>query len=62
MHPAASLREWAVIGAGSVIEQGAEVRQSILWEDVRVRAGKKVINAIVTADKEVASDLINGIL
>lgn len=35
------------IGSGSVIEQGAEVEDSILWENVRVARGAKVRRAIL---------------
>jgi NDP-sugar pyrophosphorylase family protein len=37
------------IGAGSVIEPGADVRETILWEDVRVAAGARVRRAILGA-------------
>jgi NDP-sugar pyrophosphorylase family protein len=37
------------IGAGSVVEPGADVRETILWEDVRVAAGARVRRAILGA-------------
>ena len=37
------------IGAGSVVEAGADVGEAILWEDVRVEAGARVRRAILGA-------------
>jgi NDP-sugar pyrophosphorylase family protein len=37
------------IGRGSVIEHGADVRETILWEDARVEAGARVQRAILGA-------------
>lgn len=37
------------IGSGSVIEPGAEVREAILWEKVRVEAGARVRRSILGA-------------
>jgi mannose-1-phosphate guanylyltransferase len=57
----ASLHEWAVIGDGTYLEEGVEITRSILWEGVRVKAGKKVVDSIVTASKKVGQDLTNQI-
>ncbi|MCP4668251.1 MAG: nucleotidyltransferase family protein [Deltaproteobacteria bacterium] len=62
IDPSVTLAEWAVIGENGNVEEGAEIRRSILWEKVKVRKGVKVIDSIVTSSKEVASDLIDGIL
>ncbi|HEV2799304.1 MAG TPA: NDP-sugar synthase [Pyrinomonadaceae bacterium] len=37
------------LGRGSVVEPGADVREAILWEDVRVEAGARVRRAILGA-------------
>jgi mannose-1-phosphate guanylyltransferase len=58
----AGLKDWAVIGNETVLEQGVEVRRSIIWEKVKVKKGVKVIDSIVTAFKTVEHDLIDGIL
>ncbi|MDQ1590147.1 MAG: mannose-phosphate guanylyltransferase [Pyrinomonadaceae bacterium] len=36
-------------GRGSIVEPGADVREAILWEDVRVEAGARVRRAILGA-------------
>ncbi len=56
------LSDWAVVGPKSRLEQNVEIRRSILWENVRVRAGVKVIDSIVTSDQDVETDLISEIL
>ena len=62
LDPTVRLEEWAVVGPKSRLEQGVEIRRSILWENVRVRFGVKVIDSIVTSDQEVDRDLISEIL
>jgi NDP-sugar pyrophosphorylase family protein len=54
--------EWAVIGENGDLEKGAQIKSSILWENVKVRKGIKVIDSIVTSSKEVNVDLTNNIL
>ncbi len=53
---------WAVVGAGSSLEEGAEIRRSILWEQVRVRSGVRVVDSVVTAGRVVERDLIGEVL
>ncbi len=62
VDPTARLAEWAVVGPDNRLEQDAEIRRSILWENVRVHAGVKVVDSIVTSNQEVRRDLISGIL
>ena len=62
MDASVKLTDWVVIGAKAIIEQDVEIRRSILWENVSIKKGVKVIDSIVTASREVQSDLINGIL
>ena len=57
----AVLKDWAVIGSETVLEQGVEVRRSIIWEKVKVKKGVKIIDSIVTSSKDVEHDLIDGI-
>jgi len=57
----AGLKDWAVIGKETVLEQGVEVCRSIVWEKVKVKKGVKVIDSIVTAFKKVEHDLIEEI-
>jgi mannose-1-phosphate guanylyltransferase len=58
----AVLKDWAVIGSETFLEQGVEVRRSILWEKVKVKKGVKVIDSIVTSSKDVEHDLVGEIL
>jgi len=53
--------EWAVVGEEAHVEKDVEIRGSILWENVRVKKGAKVIDSIVTSFKEVDRDLIKEI-
>jgi mannose-1-phosphate guanylyltransferase len=57
IDPDATLKEWAVIGKGSSIEKGALVKRSVLWSDVVVREGVKVVDSIVTTGVVVEEDL-----
>ena len=57
----ASLKDWAVIGKGSLIEKGAIVKRSVLWNDVIVREGIKVVDSVVTSDVILEKDLVSGV-
>lgn len=52
------LEDWAVIGEKSTLEEDVEIRRSILWDEVRVRRGAKVIDSVVTSFRTVDRDLI----
>lgn len=58
----AELRDWAVIGDGSVLGERAEVARSVLWRGVRVHPGVRVVDSVVTSQKEVRKDVINRAL
>jgi len=62
IHDSARLKEWVVIGRYTSLEEGVEIRRSVLWEGVRVKKGLKVIDSIVTSSKEVREDLVGKIL
>jgi len=53
------LRDWAIVGEKTRLEQGVEITRSILWEKVTVKRGVKVVDSIVTASREVTHDLMN---
>jgi NDP-sugar pyrophosphorylase family protein len=57
----ASLKDWAVIGKGSLIEKGAIVKRSVLWNDVIVREGIKVVDSVVTSGVILEKDLVSGV-
>ena len=61
INPAASLKEWAVLGNGCSIESGAIVRGSVLWNEVTVREGVRVIDSVLTSGVTVEEDIIGGV-
>jgi NDP-sugar pyrophosphorylase family protein len=62
IHPSARIEDWAIIGENARLEEGAEIRRSILWEKVRIKKGRRVIDSIVTTAKAVTRDLIGQVL
>ncbi len=61
IDPDATLSDWAVIGKRSSIERGALVKGSVLWNDVVVRQGVKVVDSVVTSGVTVEKDLFSGV-
>ncbi len=61
IHESVKFGEWAIIGSGADIQKRAEISRSILWDDVKVRSGTRIIDSIVTSSKDVAHDLVNAI-
>ena len=57
IDPSVKFEDWAVVGEKSVLEKGAEIRASILWEGAKVRKDVKIVNSVVTGSREVTSDL-----
>ncbi len=55
------LVDWAVVGPKAIIERDVEIARSIIWENVKIKKGIKIIDSIVTASREVRSDLISRI-
>jgi len=51
--------DWAVVGEKCVLEEGVEIRASILWEGVEVRKDVRIVNSVVTAAREVTGDLVD---
>ena len=54
-------KQWAVVGEKTHLEKDVEVKRSILWDNVRVREGSRIIDTIVTSFREVDHDLIGDI-
>lgn len=61
IHDHARLKDWAVLGDRVSLEKDAEVARSILWGNVIVRKGVKVIDSIVASAGEVTEDLVGVI-
>lgn len=62
MHPSARWKDWAVVGERCRIEQGAEIAGSILWDEVRVRAGVRLKDCVVTSGCVVDRDCTGAVL
>ena len=61
MDSSAKLKEWAVAGEKSYLEKDVEIRRSILWDNVKVKAGRSIVDSIVTSYREVDRDLVGEI-
>ncbi len=61
IDPGATLEEWAVIGKGSSIERSALVKRSVLWRDVIVREGVRVVDSVITSGVILEEDLVGGV-
>ncbi len=58
IHDKSLLKDWAILGNGTSLEKGAEITRSILWENVTVKGGVRVIDSIVTTKGELTEDRI----
>ena len=61
IHKSSRLKEWAIIGRNTYLEEGVEIRRSILWEGVIVRRETKIVDGIITSSQEVKQDLVDDI-
>ncbi len=57
----ATLKDWAVIGKGTSIERNVLVQRSVLWNDVIIREGTRIIDSVVTSGVIVEKDLVGGV-
>jgi len=57
----ATLKDWVVIGKRSSIERGTFVQRSVLWNDVIIKEGMRVVDSVVTSGVVVEKDLIGGV-
>jgi mannose-1-phosphate guanylyltransferase len=61
VHEHARLTDWAVLGYRICVEKGVEIARSVLWEDVTVKKGVRVIDAVVATPGPVTEDLVGTI-
>jgi mannose-1-phosphate guanylyltransferase len=61
IDPGAALEDWAVIGKRSTIERSALIKRSVLWDNVIVREGVRVIDSVVTSGVLIEQDLVDGV-
>jgi NDP-sugar pyrophosphorylase family protein len=59
--PSAILRDWAVVGERTILEEGVEIKGSILWDGVRIKQGIRVEDSIVTSDRTVDRNLFQEV-
>jgi len=59
IHGSTRLRDWAIIGEKTCLEQGVEITRSILWEKVSVKRGVRIVDSIVTASREITHDVVH---
>jgi len=62
LDPSATIRDWAVLGNRTVVEAGAEVVRSVLWEGVTVKQGVRIMDSVVTSFRTVEEDLVGQAL
>lgn len=62
IDPSARFKDWAVVGAHSIIGQHVEIARSVLWEGAAVKERVRVVNSVVTSSKAVEYDLIREVL
>jgi len=61
IDPSARLEDWAVVGERATLEESVEIRGSILWDGVRIKQGRRVVDSIVTSDKTVDRDFFQEV-
>jgi len=57
----ATLKDWAIIGKRSSIERSTLVQRSVLWNDVIIKEGVRVVDSVVTSGVVVKKDVIGGV-
>ena len=62
IHPSAVVKDWAVMGPGTVLAAESVVGRSVLWENVIVRRGIRVMDSVVLSSREVAKDAIGEVV
>jgi mannose-1-phosphate guanylyltransferase len=60
--PSTKFKGWAAVGEGAVLESGVEIERSIIWENVTVKEGVRIVDSVVTSSKEIECDLIKEIV
>jgi mannose-1-phosphate guanylyltransferase len=60
--PSAALRDWAVAGDRCRLEKGVVLQRSVLWEDVKIKPGLRIMDSIITSSKEVHEDVIDSVI
>jgi len=57
----ATLKDWAVIGKRSSIGRTSIVQRSVVWNDVIIKEGVRVVDSVVASGVVVEKDLIGGV-
>ena len=48
LHPSVRLHNWAIIGHNARLEQGAEVSNSIIWDNCTIKKNTKILRSVMT--------------
>ena len=62
LAPGARVEGWAALGEGVVLEEGAVVRNSVLWPGARVRAGVTVTDCVIADGAVVEAEAVGEAL
>jgi NDP-sugar pyrophosphorylase family protein len=62
IHPSVSFKDWAVIGSGTVLEPGVEIKRSVLWTEVHVKECTRVVDSIITDGTTLWTDMIGKVI
>ena len=57
----AIIKDWAIIGKRNSIGRNTLVQRSVLWNDVIIKKGVRVVDSVVTSGVVVEKDLIGGV-
>jgi mannose-1-phosphate guanylyltransferase len=60
--PSTALQDWAVIGDRCRLDKGVVLQRSILWEDVKIKPGLRIVDSIITSSNEVHEDVIDSLI
>jgi NDP-sugar pyrophosphorylase family protein len=62
IHPSARLLGWAVLGSDVVVEKGAAIERSVIWDGAKVRAGVRIIGSVVSSGVVIDEDVEDGVV
>lgn len=52
---------YGIIGNNCIIESDVLIKRSIIWDNVKIKPGRKIIDSIITSYRDVERDIIEGI-
>lgn len=61
IHPSVKLEGYCITGSNCVIGENVLIERSIIWDNVKIKPGNRIINSIITSYREVDGDIIGAI-